>query len=214
MFVLVAPTCAMSLYEILGLPQPCGSVAGPTQEAIEAAAERCRELLKRECPPPQLESSIAYIDSIEAILATEEGRACYNSIVSSQHSSISPLRASLILKRISWFNMGANAAFGDSFLYNLRRLSERETAAHSLLAEEAGSGAPLELKCRWCSTPVAQKDVVSVMCKCDSRCGHIQCLQGFLSKHKRCPVCRHKLLRRQTISKYMFFNKDPKYVVN
>jgi hypothetical protein len=34
-----------------------------------------------------------------------------------------------------------------------------------------------------------------------------------MRKHKRCPVCRTKLLLRQRVSKYMFFNKNPRYIV-
>ena len=195
----------MAFYRILGISDE----EFATNESVKAAAERCRELLKNECPETRLASSIEYINNIEHILVSKEGRECYNNIVQSEHTYTSPLRASLILKRITWFNQYSDVALGDSLLYNLKEISESRPHYQFLVHPPYTN----TLKCRWCDKNLVKSDIVSVMCKCDSRCGHEECLNKFMSEHSRCPVCRHKLLRRESISKYMFFNKNSKYIV-
>ena len=194
----------MALYDILGLASSTVDTS-----SLQVAANRCRDDLREKCPPTRLDESLHYIDSIEYILGTKEGRECYDNIVQSYTTYISPLRASLILKRVSWFNACSKVSFGDSFLDRLREISTCSSNTPSLLSSQIS-----DLNCRWCEKKLLRKEIDSVVCKCDSRCGHTECLQTFLKQHRRCPVCRSALLRRNEVSKYMFFCKDPKYIIN
>ena len=193
----------MSFYDILKI--------SPTDDddTVHHAAMICREQLNSSCPKHILKESLDYIDHIELILSSEEGRECYNNIIQCENSYVSPLRALLILKRISWFNVCSKVGFGETFLKRLREISKIDDED----VPELVTSRSRRLQCRWCDKELKHADIRSVVCRCDSRCGHSACLERFMSEHTRCPVCRHKLLRRESLSKYMFFCKDPKYIV-
>ena len=192
----------MSFYQILNIDQDCDKAA------ISSAAKVCREELQNYCPRHSLASAISYIDSIEFILSSEEGRECYNNFIQCDDSYVSPMRALLILKRLRWFNVHSSVGFGETFLSRLQDISSAVSDTPNLVDSWSE-----QLKCRWCDEKLDQSEIVSVVCRCDSRCGHSACLERFVSQHGRCPVCRQKLLRRDQLSKYMFFCKDPKYMV-
>lgn len=192
----------MALYEILGVS--CDA----TVEEIEAAVVSCRERLRHECPPEKLEACLEYMSSVKKILTSNEGRACYDNIESCRHSYVSPLRGSLILKRVYWYNLLSDVGFGNTFTEHLRRFASMKEAAP--LLEVSGC---VDLKCRWCDEALVKGKMSTVICNCDSRTGHPSCVQKFMYTHKRCPVCRTKLLLRNRVSKYMLFCKNPKYIV-
>ena len=51
-------------------------------------------------------------------------------------------------------------------------------------------------------------------CKCSARIGHVGCADKFAKEYKnKCPVCRGMLLKRYTISKYMFWGIDKKFKI-
>lgn len=193
----------MSFYEILGVDETCSPAD------IEAAAQTCVKRLTDEVPEGMKQKTIDYIQSIASVLLLKEGRECYNNILGTKQSYTSPLRATLILKRVAWFNGVSNVQFGESFLVHLRHQSVSQGA----VAPALRCGASTNLKCRWCEEKMEKHQIHTVICDCDSRSGHSDCVQEFMKEHKRCPVCRHKLLPRRNISKYMFFNKNPKYIV-
>jgi hypothetical protein len=193
----------MSFYEILGVT-PLSS-----DDEIKNAANSCKTRLHIEAPEEFKEKTIAYINSIATLLLSPEGRQCYDSILSTSGNYVSPLRASLIIQRIHWYNSVSDVRFGESFLEELRN-RQAQTIKHTALIDYKDND---ELKCRWCDRPLCNGNIHTTICNCDSRSGHYECVKLFMRKHKRCPVCRTKLLLRQRVSKYMFFNKNPRYIV-
>ena len=191
----------MSFYEILGVEKSCSA------DDIECAAKSCVKQLHDDVHGEMKQKTIDYIKSIASILLSEEGRECYDNIMSTKQSYTSPLRASLILKRVAWYNNISTVQFGESFLQHL------QSTSRELRAPPLRCGGTKDLKCRWCDDRLAKKDIHTVICDCDSRSGHTECVNEFVKEHKRCPVCRHPLLLRHKISKYMLFNKNPKYIV-
>ena len=194
----------MSFYDILGVESTCSA------SDIEVAAQTCVKRLDDDVPESMKEKTIDYIRSIATLLLSEEGRECYDNILCTKQSYTSPLRASLILKRVAWFNGMSNIQFGESFLAHLRQIG---TGSVGTVTPSLHCGECKDLKCRWCDEKLKKREIHTIMCDCDSRSGHFACVQEFLGQHKRCPVCRHPLLMRHKISKYMLFNKNPKYIV-
>ena len=192
----------MSLYQILNVDRLCGV------EEIHKAAALCRSRLESECSSSMLPAAINYINTIEYLLSHPEARECYDNIDSAKDNYITPLRASLILKRVQCYNAVSNVSFGDSFLCELRKQSKSSFSNAPLVGDTSK-----KLKCHWCDKCIDKTDVMTALCKCSSRSGHASCVNRFVSEHGRCPVCRTKLLMRSEVSKYMLFCRDKKYEV-
>ena len=124
----------MSFYEILGVEKSCSA------DDIEWAAKSCVKQLHDDVHGEMKQKTIDYIKSIASILLSEEGRECYDNIMSTKQSYTSPLRASLILKRVAWYNNISTVQFGESFLQHLQSTSRELRAPPLRWHREAGAG--------------------------------------------------------------------------
>ena len=148
-----------------------------------------------------------YLKSASAMLLDPSARQCYDAWLDAVNNP-SPEKNKLTRSRLLWFNnTGSRVYFSESMLKNLT--SETVVAPQKISKTSMGS----QPRCRVCRCCFKFSDKYLVLhCHCTTRVGHVDCLNGFVDRVKnKCPVCRQHLLKRNQVSKYLFWNVKEKY---
>ncbi len=146
-----------------------------------------------------------YISICSNMLLDPGLKDCYDAWLS---SLVNVQEQSVAKARLSYMNSRkCQVRFGSKCFEMLNRAgSMRMVQEPSKEVKETGP------KCRWCREVFDMKSFTTLQCKCTARIGHEGCAEKFVTDYKnKCPVCRSNLLKRNEISKYMFWGVNKKF---
>ena len=150
-----------------------------------------------------------YLKSAAAMLLDPSARQCYDAWLNARSSSNDQQRK-LTRSRILWFNNNSQ-----TILFSEAMLQDLKSRKEITIVKKNNKRYRLTPQCRACRKDFNLSGEYLVLhCHCTTRVGHTKCMTEFSAKAKgKCPVCRQVLLKRQQISKYLFWNVKEKYKV-
>lgn len=182
-----------------------------TLEAVREALTVERGLVDASVNAPYVwQTGQTYLHQIATILLDPSARQCYDAWLDACIAP-SPEKCLLTKARLQWFNTTSQSSailFDQSML---DRMNIETSKDDTVEPTETATTKPI---CRCCHKSFSFSEPYAVLhCHCTTRVGHIKCMDAFYksTKAKKCPVCRQKLLRRQQVSKYLFWNVKDKY---
>ena len=148
-----------------------------------------------------------YLKSAAAMLLDPSARQCYDAWLDAlRHPS--PEKKKLTRSRLLWFNdTESRVYFSESML---KILGDGTVSPPPKIPKTSVRVQPQCRVCRCCFKFSEQYLVLH--CHCTTRVGHVECLNDFVERvNNKCPVCRQHLLKRNQVSKYLFWNVKEKY---
>lgn len=149
-----------------------------------------------------------YLKSAAAVLLDPSARQCYDAYLDAMGDCGTSSKKKLTRSRLLWFNNNTNnIEFSQTMIDNMR------VDVPEPPKKKQKRSVKSKPQCRECLAAFDFSEPYLVLhCHCTTRVGHTQCLEGFSSRVRhKCPVCRQTLLKRQQISKYLFWNVKEKY---
>jgi len=149
-----------------------------------------------------------YLKSCAAILLDPSARQCYDAFLGAIQSSATTASKKLTRSRLLWFNSHAS-----TITFSTEMIDMIQIEANKPPKKKQRRVANTKPQCRECLTSFdLNQPYLVLQCHCTTRVGHLPCLEGFHERTKgKCPVCRQTLLKRQQVSKYLFWNIKEKY---
>lgn len=147
-----------------------------------------------------------YVNCSASLLLEPSTKDCYDNILTAKTPEIQTLAKA----RVSYLNAKGGYVKFDESIYEQLPLAN-ELPSIKILNKKRKK---CDLSCRWCRKPFELDKYMIYQCKCSARIGHVGCADKFAKEYKnKCPVCRGMLLKRYTISKYMFWGIDKKFKI-
>ena len=149
-----------------------------------------------------------YLKSSAAILLDPSARQCYDAFLNATQSNATTASKKLTRSRLLWFNSNASDIVFSQEMIDMIQIEPNKTPKKK--QKRCIKSKP---HCRECLAPFDfNQPYLVLQCHCTTRVGHPTCLEGFNSRvGGKCPVCRQTLLKRQQVSKYLFWNVKQKY---
>jgi hypothetical protein len=149
-----------------------------------------------------------YLKSSAAILLDPSARQCYDAFLNATLPNATTASKKLTRSRLLWFNSNASEIIFSPEMIDLIQIEPTQTPKKK--QKRCIKSKP---QCRECLAPFDfNQPYLVLQCHCTTRVGHPECLKGFNKRVRgKCPVCRQTLLKRQQVSKYLFWNIKQKY---
>ena len=149
-----------------------------------------------------------YLKSSAAILLDPSARQCYDAFLGATQSGATTATKKLTRSRLLWFNSNAS-----TITFSKKMIDSLQIEAKPPPKKKQKRCIKAKPQCRECLAPFDfNQPYLVLQCHCTTRVGHPTCLEGFHDRVKgKCPVCRQTLLKRQQVSKYLFWNVKQKY---
>jgi len=150
-----------------------------------------------------------YLKSTAAVLLDPSARQCYDAFLDAMGPTGTEPKKKLTRSRLLWFNNNSKDIQFSQDMIDMIQIGSSEGPAKKKQKLTMKS----KPQCRQCrGTFEFNKPYLVLHCHCTTRVGHKECLESFSKRVKhKCPVCRQKLLKRQQVSKYLFWNVKEKY---
>jgi hypothetical protein len=212
-----------SIYSLFGLLPGATAI-----EILEKCKQRCEEwtlapiietlIESKSTPMTRAEATVnaqkiynegdIYLKSSAAVLLDPSARQCYDAFLDAMGPSGTEPKKKLTRSRLLWFNNNSKDIQFSKNMIDMIQIGSTEPPKKKQKLTITSKP-----QCRQCrGTFDFNKPYLVLHCHCTTRVGHKECLETFSKRVKdKCPVCRQQLLKRQQVSKYLFWNVKEKY---